>query len=197
MIRKILNIGLISISIVGLTGTIINTISTPSVFAEEDEPFTKKHETIDMPTRILMSDIEGHAQNIYEDIVKDDYDSIKKETDAISKRSKEIVDHFFPIDPGLDSWYRRSKALDPEILKAIETLKSNFGIYLKRLSVNLTNLQNATEIKDEKKIISAFTTMVEHACVKCHSRYAGIKAPVLDQYLKIEPHHETGQGKNK
>ncbi len=98
------------------------------------------------------------------------------------------------MDPGLDAWYRKSQAFDPEISRAIENLKANFGIYLRRLTANIEHLQKAVELKDERDIAHHYTKMIKHACVKCHSRYAGREIPVLKEYLSIEPSEEEKEG---
>ncbi|MGR3293183.1 MAG: hypothetical protein ACUZ9M_04100 [Candidatus Scalindua sp.] len=149
-----------------------------------------KHETIILPSRILMSEIEGRAHNIFEDILLEKYDAIKQETEAILEKAKKIDQLFFPVDPGLHSWYRRSEAFDPEILKAIENLKANFGIYRRRLAANIKHLQDAAERKDEKEVTPFFVKTIKYACVKCHSKYAGREIPVLKEYLAIEPQEE-------
>jgi hypothetical protein len=181
MTRVFLNI----VMLLGLLGA-INTFCGQPSYAEE-EAFTGKHETMALPSRVLMSEIEGRVHNIFEDILSENYDSIKQETDAILTRANKISELFFPVDPGLEAWYRKSQAFDPEILRAIENLKSNFGIYLRRLKVNVEHLQKAVDIKDERDIAHHYTRMIKHACVKCHSRYAGREIPVLKEYLSIEP----------
>ena len=171
--------------LLGLLGA-INTFYGQHSFAEE-EAFTGTHESMVLPSRILMSEIEGRAHNIFEDILLEDYSSIKQETEAILTKATKISELFFPVDPGLDAWYRKSDAFDPEILRAIENLKANFGIYLRRLKTNIENLQEAVDKKDERDIAHRFTKMIKQACVKCHSRYAGREIPVLKEYLAIEP----------
>jgi hypothetical protein len=134
-----------------------------------------------------MSEIEGCAHNIFEDILTENYEPIKQETDAILTRANKISELFFPVDPSLNAWYRKSDAFDPEILSAIENLKSNFGIYLRRLKANIEHLQEAVERIDERDIAHHYTKMIKQACVKCHSKYAGREIPVLKEYLSIEP----------
>jgi hypothetical protein len=184
MIRIFLNI----VILLGLLGA-INTFCGQQSYAEE-EAFTGKHETMALPSRILMSEIEGRVHNIFEDILTENYAPIKQETDAILTRANKISELFFPVDPGLEAWYRKSQAFDPEILRAIENLKANFGIYLRRLKTNIENLQEAVDKKDERDIAHRFTKMIKQACVKCHSRYAGREIPVLKEYLAIEPQEE-------
>ena len=137
-----------------------------------------------------MSEIEGRAHNIFEDILHEKYDAIVQEAEAVLEKAKGIDQLFFPIDPGLNAWYRRSEAFDPEILRAIENLKSNFGIYRRRLASNVKHLQEAAERKNEKDVVHSFVKMIKHACVKCHARYAGREIPVLKEYLAIEPPKE-------
>ncbi|MHC4183410.1 MAG: tetratricopeptide repeat protein [Planctomycetota bacterium] len=181
MTRIFLNI----VILLGLLGA-SNTFYCQPYYAEE-EAFKGKHETVILPSRILMSEIESRAHNIYEDILLEKYGAIKQETDAIITKAKKINELFFPVDPGLNAWYRRSEAFDPEILKAIENLKANFNIYLRRLTANIGHLQEAVERKDERDIACRYTKMIKQACVKCHSKYAGREIPVLRQYLSIEP----------
>lgn len=140
-----------------------------------------------LQSRILMSEIEGRVHNIFKDILTENYDSIKPETDAILTRANKISELFFPVDPGLDSWYRRSDAFDPEILKAIEDLKANFGIYFRKLTTNIEHLQEAVEKKNERDIAHHYTIKIKQACVQCHSKYAGREIPILKEYLSIEP----------
>ncbi|MDR4499218.1 MAG: hypothetical protein MRK02_15070 [Candidatus Scalindua sp.] len=144
-----------------------------------------------------MSEIEGRAHDIFENILLEKYDAITDETSAILKKAKEIDELFFPVDPGLQSWYRRSQAFDPEILRAIENLKANFGIYLRRLKNNIEHLQIAAKKKDEKEVAHYFTKMIKNACVNCHSRYAGRDIPVLKQYLTLEQPEEKSESKEK
>jgi len=179
------NIFLNLVLLLGMLGA-INTFYSQHSFAEE-EAFTGTHESMVLPSRILMSEIEGRAHNIFEDIVIEDYASIKQETDGILTRANKISELFFPVDPGLNAWYRKSDAFDPEILRAIENLKANFGIYLRRLKTNIEHLQEAVDRKDERDIAHHYTKMIKHACVKCHSKYAGREIPVLKEYLSIEP----------
>ena len=112
MKRKFLNI----VKLIGLV-VVLNTLCGQySYAAAEKEAFSGKHESMELASRILMSEIEGRGHDIFEDILSEKYDSITEETSAIVKKAKEIDELFFPIDPDLQSWYRRSQAFDPEIL---------------------------------------------------------------------------------
>jgi len=181
--------------LLGLLGAINAFCGQPS-YAEE-AAFNGKHETLVLPSRILMSEIEGRAHNIFEDILTENYEPIKQETEAILTKANKISELFFPVDPGLNAWYRRSGAFDPEILKAIENLKANFGIYLRRLKSNIERLQAAAEKKDEREIAHYYTKMIKQACAKCHSRFAGREIPVIKQYLSIEPPEEKIEKEEK
>ena len=110
MKRKFLNI----VKLIGLV-VVLNTLCG-QYSAAEKEAFSGKRESIELASRILMSEIEGRGHDIFEDILSEKYDSITEETSAIVKKAKEIDELFFPIDPDLQSWYRRSQAFDPEIL---------------------------------------------------------------------------------
>ncbi len=63
MKRKFLNIAIC----LGMLG-VINTFYGQQPYAEE-EAFVGKHETMVLPSRILMSEIEGRAHKIFEDIL--------------------------------------------------------------------------------------------------------------------------------
>ena len=122
-----------------------------------------------------MIEIEKRMYNILEGILVGNFTYVKQEAAAVSQTASQINENFFPRNPDIDAWYRRSKDLDPSNVEAIKKLKEEFGSYMRRIDAGVQEIQKAADTNDAEATFSAFSGLLTKACFECHRRLRDTK----------------------
>ena len=166
------------ISLLGCVGLVwsANMACSSAVLAAEEKPSAAhEHEKVTLPTKRLMIEIEKRMYNILEGILVGNFTYVKQEAAAVSQTASQINENFFPRNPDIDAWYRRSKDLDPSNVEAIKKLKEEFGSYMRRIDAGVQEIQKAADTNDAEATFNAFSGLLTKACFECHRRIRDTK----------------------
>lgn len=169
---------ILSIIIAGATGVIgaENAITQPAVFAAEERTISAHdHEKVTIPTKRLMIEMEKRTYNILEGILIGNYKQVSNEANAILSEANKINENFFPRNPEIDAWYRRSQDLDPKNIEAITKLKEEFNGYTRRIDAAVKEIQKAADANDQEGTLNAFTGLIKNSCFECHRKMRDTK----------------------
>lgn len=161
----------ISLSLLGFAGLMgsANVVCTQKAFAgEERVSAVHEHENVKLPTKRLMIEIEKRMFNILEGILVGNFKSVKEEAAAVMEKAKQINENFFPRNPDIDAWYKRSKDLDPSNIEAIKKLKEEFNAYMRRIDAGVQEIQKAADTGDTEATFQAYSGLLTKACFECH-----------------------------
>lgn len=177
--RSALFLSMVISGAVGFAGS-INAVHSSKVFAGEGQPITHAHEggaheDVKLPTKRLMIEIEKRVYNMLEGILVGNFPYVKQEAAAVAAKAGEINENFFPRNPEVDAWYRRSKDLDPKNVEAITKLKEEFNTYMKRIDSSVKEIQKAADAKDTEAAYQAFSGLLTKACFECHRKQRDVK----------------------
>lgn len=167
-----------SIILAGTTGVagVASTVYTTTVLAAEERAVAAHdHEKVKLPTKRLMVEMEKRTYNILEGILIGNYKQVSNEANAILSEANKINENFFPRNPEIDAWYRRSQDLDPKNIEAITKLKEEFNGYVKRIDAAVKEIQKAAEANDQEGTLNAFTGLIKNSCFECHRRLRDTK----------------------
>lgn len=169
---------LLSIIFAGTTGVVgaANMICTSTVLAAEERAVAAhEHEKVTLPTKRLMIEMEKRTYNILEGILIGNYKCVSNEANAIMVEANKINENFFPRNPEIDAWYKRSKDLDPKNIEAITKLKEEFNVYMRRIEEAVKEIQKAADANDQEGTLSAFTGLIKNSCFECHKKMRDTK----------------------
>ena len=177
--RSTLFLSIIISGTVGFVGS-INAVYSTKVFAGEGQIITHAHEggaheDVKLPTKRLMIEIEKRVYNMLEGILVGNFPYVKQEAAAVKAKASEINENFFPRNPEIDAWYKRSKDLDPKNIEAITKLKEEFNVYMKRIDAGVQEIQKAADAKDTEATYQAFSGLLTKACFECHRKQRDVK----------------------
>lgn len=159
--------------VIGLCG--VGSISSSAFAGEERASIAHQHENVTLPTKRLMVEFEKRTYNILEGILIGNFKSVKQEAGAISEAGNKVLENFFPRNPDIDAWYKRSKDLDPSNIEAIKKLKEEFSSYLRRVDAGVQEIQKAADTNDTEATYAAFSGLLTNACFECHRRMRDTK----------------------
>ena len=168
----------ISLSLLGFAGLMgsTNIVCASKAFAgEERASAVHEHENIKLPTKRLMVEIEKRMYNILEGILVGNFKYVKQEAAAVTEKAKQINENFFPRNPDIDAWYKRSKDLDPSNIEAIKKLKEEFNAYMRRIDAGVQEIQKAADTGDTEATFQAYSGLLTKACFECHRRLRDTK----------------------
>jgi len=165
----------LSIIMSGIAGSASIVCSSTRVFAEERQIIAHEHEKVTLPTKRLMIEMEKRVYNILEGILVGNFKYVKQESNAVVEEANKINENFFPRNPDIDAWYRRSKDLDPSNIEAIKKLKEDFNSYMRRIAAAVQEIQKAADANDQEATLSAFTGLIKNSCFECHRRLRDTK----------------------
>lgn len=167
-----------SMSLLGLAGLVglTNVVNTSTVLAAEEKAIiAHEHEKVTLPTKRLMIEIEKRMYNMLEGILVGNFKYVKQEASAVAAEGKKIEENFFPRNPDVDAWYRRSKDLDPSNVEAIKKLKEEFSSYMRRIDSGVQEIQKAADSNDAEATFQAYSGLLTKACFECHRRLRDTK----------------------
>lgn len=163
--------GLLGMSMAGLPYN----FSTCTATAAEEKVVS--HESVVLPTRVLMHEIAKRISNILEGTLAGSFKYVSQEAGAIVDESYKINEAFFPVDPKENKWFKRAK-IDPNDSERIAKLKEEFNVYLKAIASSALEIQKAAKSNDQKTTFKAFTNMVEKTCFECHQEIRDKMIPI-------------------
>ncbi|HHT9107441.1 MAG TPA: cytochrome c [Candidatus Wunengus sp. YC63] len=166
-----LSLSLLVAGLVGLT----NMVCTKAFAGEERASAVHEHENIKLPTKRLMVEIEKRMYNILEGILVGNFKYVKQEAAAVTEKANQINENFFPRNPEIDAWYKRSKDLDPSNIEAIKKLKEEFNAYMRRIDAGVQEIQKAADTGDTEATFQAYSGLLTKACFECHRRLRDTK----------------------
>jgi len=100
---------------------------------------------------------------------------VKQEAAAVTEKANQINENFFPRNPEIDAWYKRSKDLDPSNIEAIKKLKEEFNAYMRRIDAGVQEIQKAADTGDTEATFQAYSGLLTKACFECHRRLRDTK----------------------
>ena len=167
----------ISLSILGFAGLMgsTNMVCTKAFAGEERASAVHEHENVKLPTKRLMVEIEKRMYNILEGILIGNFKYVKQEAAAVTEKANQINENFFPRNPEIDAWYKRSKDLDPSNIEAIKKLKEEFNSYMRRIDAGVQEIQKAADTGDTEATLQAYSRLLTKACFECHRRLRDTK----------------------
>lgn len=167
----------ISMSLLGFAGLIdsTNMVCTKAFAGEERASAVHEHENVKLPTKRLMVEIEKRMYNILEGILVGNFKYVKQEAAAVMEKANQINENFFPRNPEIDAWYKRSKDLDPSNIEAIKKLKEEFSAYMRRIDAGVHEIQKAADTGDTEATFEAYSGLLTKACFECHRRLRDTK----------------------
>lgn len=167
----------ISLSILGFAGLMgsTNMVCTKAFAGEERASAVHEHENVKLPTKRLMVEIEKRMYNILEGILIGNFKYVKQEAAAVTEKANQINENFFPRNPEIDAWYKRSKDLDPSNIEAIKKLKEEFNSYMRRIDAGVQEIQKAADTGDAEATFQAYSGLLTKACFECHRRLRDTK----------------------
>src|SRR5574341_1211497 len=149
---------------IGLAG-LTNMVYPPKVLAGEERTIAAhEHDKVKLPTKRLMIEIEKRVYNILEGILISDFKYVKQEAAAVSEKAKQINENFFPGEPYVDTWYKRSKDIGPSDIDAVKKLREEFNSYLRRIEAGVQDIQKAADSNDREATFNAFSGLLTKAC---------------------------------
>lgn len=173
--KRVMVFGVSLLGLAGLAGS-ANVVYTSTVLAaEEKATVAHEHEKVTLPTKRLMIEIEKRMYNMLEGILVGNFKYVKQEASAVSAEAKKIEENFFPRNPDIDAWYRRSKDLDPSNVEAIKKLKEEFNAYMRRIDSGVQEIQKAADSNDAEATFQAYSGLLTKACFECHRRLRDTK----------------------
>ena len=161
----------LSFSLVGFVGLsgLTNMVYAPKVLAGEERSIAAhEHDKVKFPTKRLMIEIEKRVYNILEGILIGDFKYVKQEATVVSEKANQISENFFPREPYVDTWYKRSKDIEPSNIEAIKKLKEEFNSYVRRIDAGVQDIQKAADSNDAEATFNAFSGLLTKACFECH-----------------------------
>ena len=164
----------LSLLVAGLVGS-TNVVCTKAFAGEERASAVQEHEKVTLPTKRLMREIEKKMYNILEGILVGNFKYVKQEAAAVTEKAKQINENFFPRNPDIDAWYKRSKDLDPSNIEAIKKLKEEFNSYMRRIDAGVQEIQKAADTGDTEATFQAYSGLLTKACFECHRRLRDTK----------------------
>lgn len=172
--KSLICIGLSVLGFAGLMGS-TNVVCTKAFAGEERASAVHEHENVKLPTKRLMVEIEKKMYNILEGILIGNFKYVKQEAAAVIEKANQINENFFPRNPDIDAWYKRSKDLDPINIEAIKKLKEEFNSYLRRIDAGVQEIQKAADTGDTEATFQAYSGLLTKACFECHRRLRDTK----------------------
>lgn len=177
--KKVIFLSMGLLGLAGLVGS-TNVVRCSTAFAGEGQIITHAHEggtheDVKLPTKRLMIEIEKRVYNMLEGILVGNFNYVKQEAAAVAEKASQINENFFPRNPDIDHWYKRSKDLDPKNIEAITKLKEEFNVYLKRIDSSVQEIKKAADAKDTEATYQAFSGLLTKACFECHRRQRDVK----------------------
>jgi cytochrome c556 len=164
----------LSLLIAGLVGS-TNAVCTKAFAGEERASAVHEHEDVKLPTKRLMVEIEKRMYNILEGILVGNFKYVKQEAAAVMEKANQINENFFPRNPEIDAWYKRSKDLDPSNIEAIKKLKEEFNAYMRRIDAGVHEIQKAADTGDTEATFEAYSGLLTKACFECHRKLRDTK----------------------
>ena len=164
----------LSLLVAGLVGS-TNVVCTKAFAGEERASAIPEHEKVKLPTKRLMREIEKKMYNILEGILVGNFKYVKQEAAAVTEKANQINENFFPRNPDIDAWYKRSKDLDPSNIEAIKKLKEEFNSYMRRIDAGVQEIQKAADTGDTEATFQAYSGLLTKACFECHRRLRDTK----------------------
>lgn len=150
-------------------------VCTKAFAGEERASAVHEHESIKLPTKRSMVEIEKRMYNILEGILVGNFKYVKQEAAAVAEKANQINENFFPRNPDIDAWYKRSKDLDPSNIEAIKKLKEEFNAYMRRIDAGVQEIQKAADTGDTEATFQAYSGLLTKACFECHRRLRDTK----------------------
>lgn len=150
-------------------------VCTKTFAGEERVSAAHEHEKVTLPTKRLMIEIEKKMYNILEGILVGNFKYVKQEAATVTEKAKQINENFFPRNPDIDAWYKRSKDLDPSNIEAIKKLKEEFNAYMRRIDAGVQEIQKAADTGDTEATFQAYSGLLTKACFECHRRLRDTK----------------------
>ena len=172
--KTIIYFGLSLLGFAGLMGS-TNMVCTKAFAGEERASVAHEHEKVTLPTKRLMIEIEKRMYNILEGILIGNFKYVKQEAAAVTEKANQINENFFPRNPDIDAWYKRSKDLDPSNVEAIKKLKEEFNAYMRRIDAGVQEIQKAADSGDTEATFQAYSGLLTKACFECHRRFRDTK----------------------
>lgn len=164
----------LSLLVAGLVGS-TNMVCTKAFAGEERATAVPEHEKVPFATKRLMREIEKKMYNILEGILVGNFKYVKQEAAAVTEKANQINENFFPRNPDIDAWYKRSKDLDPSNIEAIKKLKEEFNAYMRRIDAGIQEIQKAADTGDTEATFQAYSGLLTKACFECHRRLRDTK----------------------
>lgn len=175
MRRTILGIGVLSVT--GLT-SLAHVICSPVAVAGEGQMIyhqyqTMWHKDVGLPLRNLALEIRARTDSLLDAILEGDYESVKKNAQAISEKGQQVINTYFPQSLDIEAFKTDPKTshLPPDALEKFKQLRADFLEYFNKIDPGLQEIQKAAESKNEAAAFDAFSTLIKSTCIDCHNKY--------------------------
>ncbi len=141
------------------------------------------HKEKPTPTRSLMQVISSHTSRMLDAIMNGDYNTVIKESNAVTEKSETILKNFFPEGGQVGEWFKET-GKDPGKPEEVNAVKEDFEKYAKTVidaSKNITETSKKYNIVETYK---SFDAMLQKACFSCHETFRP-KWPEWPEWMRI------------
>ncbi|NUO09556.1 MAG: cytochrome c [Candidatus Brocadia sp.] len=142
-----------------------------------------EHTAEPAPTRSLMRVISSHTSKILDAIMVGDHNAVINESNAVAKKSKELMKDFFPAGGQVGEWFTET-GKNPKNPDDVKAVKQDFEKYLKTVIDAANNIAETSKKQNIVETYKSLDAMLKNACFTCHEA-ARPKWPEWPEWMKI------------
>lgn len=141
------------------------------------------HKEKPTPTRSLMQVISSHTSRMLDAIMNGDYDTVIKESNAVTEKSETLLKNFFPEGGQVGEWFKETGKY-PGKPEEVNAVKEDFEKYVKVVIDASKNIAETSKKYNIVETYKSFDAMLQKACFSCHETFRP-KWPEWPEWMRI------------